>query len=171
MTTPAHTAGQGTDDWQLPWEGGCRCGQVRLRITAPPLLSMACHCTGCQRMSASAFSLSLAIPAPGFEVVAGEPVIGGLHGDSHHYFCPHCKSWMFTRTEGMDEFVNIRPTMLDRHEWFVPFMETWTDEKLPWATTPAVHSFGKLPDFAAFPALIQAYAQEGARPAKAPAQS
>jgi hypothetical protein len=167
MTTPAHTAGQGTDDWQLPWEGSCRCGQVRLRITAPPLLSMACHCTGCQRMSASAFSLSLAIPAPGFEVVAGEPVIGGLHGDSHHYFCPHCKSWMFTRTEGMDEFVNIRPTMLDRHEWFVPFMETWTDEKLPWATTPAVHSFGKLPDLAAFPALIQAYAQEGARPAKA----
>jgi len=31
----------------------------------------ACHCTGCQRMSASAFSLSLAIPAPGFEAFAG----------------------------------------------------------------------------------------------------
>jgi predicted ABC-type ATPase len=66
-----------SSDWQLPWEGGCRCGQVRLRITAPPLLSMACHCTGCQTMSASAFSLSLAIPTQGFEVVAGEPVIGG----------------------------------------------------------------------------------------------
>jgi hypothetical protein len=152
-------------DWQLPWDGGCRCGQVRLRITAPPLLAMACHCTGCQRMSASAFSLSLAIPTPGFEVVSGEPVIGGLHGDSHHFFCPHCKSWMFTRTEGMDEFVNLRPSMLDRHEWVVPFAETWTDEKLPWATTPAKHSFGKLPEFSAFPALIQAFAEQGARPA------
>ena len=149
----------------LPWEGGCRCGQVRLKITAPPILTMACHCTGCQKMSASAYSLSAAIPADGFSVIDGEPVIDGLHGASRHYFCPHCKSWMFTRTEGMDEFVNLRPTMLDRHEWVVPFAETWTDEKLPWATTPAKHSFGKLPEFAAFPALIQAYAQEGARPA------
>jgi hypothetical protein len=68
---------------------------------------------------------------------------------------------MFTRTEGMDEFVNLRPSMLDRHEWVVPFAETWTDEKLPWATTPAKHSFGKLPEFSAFPALIQAFAQAG----------
>ena len=35
----------------LPLEGGCRCGQVRLKISAPPLLTMACHCTGCQKMS------------------------------------------------------------------------------------------------------------------------
>jgi hypothetical protein len=43
-------------------EGGCRCGRVRLKITKRPLLTMACHCTGCQRMSSSAFSLSAAIP-------------------------------------------------------------------------------------------------------------
>lgn len=166
MSTSTSTSAPAAGDWQLPWEGGCRCGQVRLRVTAPPLLTMACHCTGCQRMSASAFSLSIAIPTPGFEVTAGEPVIGGLHGDSHHYFCPHCKSWMFTRTEGLDDFVNLRPTMLDRHEWVVPFIETWTDEKLPWASTAATHSFGTLPAFEAFPELIGAYAQEGARPAK-----
>lgn len=161
-----YRADQIENGWQLPWEGGCRCNKVRLRVSAPPLLAMACHCSGCQRMSASAFSMSLAIPSLGFEVIAGEPVIGGLHGSSHHYFCPHCKSWMFTRTEGMDEFVNLRPTMLDRHEWVVPFVETWTDEKLPWASTPAIHSFGKLPTTEDFPTLIQAYSQEGARPAK-----
>jgi len=62
-----------------------------------PLLAMACHCTGCQRMSASAFSLSAAIPTAGFAVLKGEPVLGGLHGAAHHYFCPHCMSWVFTR--------------------------------------------------------------------------
>ena len=51
-----------------PLEGGCRCGRVRLLIGAPPLLTMACHCTGCQRMSASAFSLSAAIPSEAFTV-------------------------------------------------------------------------------------------------------
>ena len=68
------------DDWKLPWEGGCRCGRVRLRVTEPPLLASACHCTGCQRMSSSAFSLTLTVPSGGFEVTAGEPVVGGLHG-------------------------------------------------------------------------------------------
>ena len=81
----------------LPMEGGCRCGRVRLKINAAPLLTMACHCTGCQKMTGSAYSLSAAIPSEGFEVTKGEPVIGGLHGLSRHYFCPYCRSWMFTR--------------------------------------------------------------------------
>lgn len=151
-------------DWKLPWSAGCRCGQVRMRVTQPPLLTMACHCAGCQRMTASAFSLSIAIPTPGFEVVQGEPVIGGLHGPSRHYHCPHCKSWLFTRPDGLDHFVNLRATMLDDHRWFVPFAETCTDEGLPWAKTGAVHSFGNIPPLEAYGPLVAEYAQRGARP-------
>jgi hypothetical protein len=143
----------------LPLEGGCRCGQVRLRITAPPLLTMACHCMGCQRMSSSAYSLSAAIPSEGFAVTQGEPAIGGLHGATRHYFCPHCMSWMFTRPEGFDWFVNLRPTMLDDVSWFTPFVETFTREKLPWATTPAVHSFETLPPLEAYERFMAEYAK------------
>ena len=64
---------------------------------------MACHCTGCQRMTASAFSLSALYPSSGFEVTEGRPVIGGLHGPARHFFCPHCMSWLFTRPEGTEE--------------------------------------------------------------------
>lgn len=141
----------------LPWEGGCRCGRVRLKISARPLLTMACHCTGCQRMSSSAYSLSAAIPAESFEVTRGEPVIGGLHGLTKHYFCPHCMSWMFTRPEGMDWFVNLRPTMLDDVRWFTPFIETWTREKLPFAETGAVYSYETLPEMAAYEGLVKEY--------------
>ena len=87
-------------DWKLPREGGCRCGRVRIRMTKKPLLTMACHCLGCQSMSASAFSLSIALPIDGLEVVQGETVIGGLHGEpARHHFCDWCKTWMFTRVE------------------------------------------------------------------------
>lgn len=147
----------------LPWDGGCRCGRVRIRVSAPPLLTMACHCTGCPRMSASAFSLSAAIPSDGFAVTQGEPVIGGLHGPTRHYFCPHCKSWMFTRAEGMDWFVNLRPTMLDDPSGFVPFVETMTREKLPWATTPAVHSFEAFPAMEDYERLTRDYAEGAGR--------
>jgi uncharacterized protein YndB with AHSA1/START domain len=146
-------------EWNLPWAGGCRCGQVRLKISAPPLLTMACHCTGCQRMTASAFSLSAAIPTQGFAVTRGEPVIGGLHGTTQHFFCPHCMSWMFTRPEGLDGFVNVRSTMLDNARELRPFMETYTSEKLPGTSTGAVRGFPAFPAFEDYEKLTKEYAE------------
>ena len=142
----------------LPLEGACRCGRVRLSVSKPPLLTMACHCTGCQRMTSSAFSLSAAFPADGFEVTLGEPVIGGLHGEIPHYFCGHCMSWLFTRIPGVDWVVNVRVTMFDDVAWFTPFMETCTSEMLPWAKTPARHSFPLMPAPEDFMRLTQEYA-------------
>ena len=153
------------DEWKLPWEGGCRCGGVRVRVTRPPLLTGACHCAGCQRMSASAFSLTVTLPADGFAVTRGEPVIGGLRGPvSHHHHCPSCLSWMFTRVEGMDWFVNLRASVLDERSWFEPYVELFTAEMLPWAGTGARHSYPASPDMAEWETLMKAYAAEGARP-------
>lgn len=150
-------------DWKLPLTGGCRCDRVRFQVTATPLLSSACHCAGCQRMTASAFSLTLTVPKPGFEVTQGEPEIGGLHGPVKHLFCGHCKSWLFTRPDVIDSFVNLRATMLDDRSWFVPFVETWTSEKLPWASTGAVHSFPTQPGFELYAKLAEDFAERGSR--------
>jgi hypothetical protein len=139
-------------------EGGCRCGQVRFRVTGQPIMTMACHCTGCQRMTSSAFSLSALYTSDAFEVVQGETVIGGLHGPTRHFFCPHCMSWLFTQPEGLDEFVNVRATMLDDARNFTPFIETYTSEALPWAKTPAVHSFEKFPPMERYPELVAEFA-------------
>jgi hypothetical protein len=110
-------------------------------------------------MTGSAFSLSTLYPSSGFRVALGTPVIGGLHGATRHYFCAHCMSWLFTRPEGMDEFVNVRATMLDNAQSFSPFIETYTDEKLLWVTTPAVYSFNKLPSSERFPGLLSEFAK------------
>jgi len=60
-------------DFPLPLEGGCFCGQIRYRVTAAPRFAMACHCTDCQQMSASAFSLGLVVPREGFALAGAEP--------------------------------------------------------------------------------------------------
>ncbi len=140
-------------------EGGCRCGRIRFKITAAPLITMACHCKGCQRMTGSAFSLSALYPDSQFRLTKGEPVVGGMHGPTRHHFCAHCMSWLFTRPEGMDEFVNVRATMLDNALTFRPFIETYTNEMLPWARTPAIHRFEQFPPMDQFPALLAAFAQ------------
>ena len=151
-------------DWNLPWTAGCRCDRLRMRISESPIVTMACHCAGCQRMSASAFSLSILVPASGFEVTQGDPVIGGLHGPSRHFHCEHCKTWAFTRPEGMDGFVNVRATMLDDHAWFAPFVETSRAEGFDWAVTGAPYSFPNIPPPEAFGPIVADFQQRGPRP-------
>lgn len=138
-------------------EGGCRCGRVRFQVTEAPLLTMVCHCRGCQQMTGSAFSASTMYPAAGFAVTAGEPTIGGLHGPTQHFFCPYCMSWLFTRPDQADWLVNVRATMFDDASDFTPYMETYTDEKLAWVTTPAVKSFPKFPEIEEYQGMVQAF--------------
>ncbi|RIA35508.1 hypothetical protein DFR49_4288 [Hephaestia caeni] len=146
-------------EWTLPIEGGCRCDKVRFRITQPPLLTMACHCTGCQKMSGSAFSTTVMVPSAGFEVTAGAPVIGGLHGDrARHHHCDWCKSWLFTRIEPDMGFVNVRAGALDDPTWFAPFIESYTSEMLPWAKTGAAHSFPEFPSMDQYQPILAAFA-------------
>jgi hypothetical protein len=144
---------------QLPSDGGCRCGALRIRVTKPPLMTAACHCPGCQRMSASAFSLTAICLADSLEVTQGQPVIGGARSDdTRHFFCTSCMTWTFTRLAAFPQVVNVRPTMFDDHTWFSPFMETYTRTKLPWAATGALHSFEEFPPMQTFGALTAEYA-------------
>ncbi len=115
-------------------------------------------------MTASAFSLSVLIPAPGFELVEGETVPGGLHGASHHEHCAWCKSWVFSRFDEMPDFVNVRTTMLDHPEAFPPFIETMVSEKLSWVVTPARHSYPGYPPEEAFGPLIGEYQAQEVKP-------
>lgn len=135
----------------LPLGGTCRCTKIRFELLAAPLMTVACHCHDCQRMSAGAFSLTAMMPADGFSIKEGEPVESSLPGSlRHHFFCPHCMTWLFTRLEGVDTRINVRPTLCDDTSWVKPFVETMTKEKLPWATTSAVHSFDAFPSIDEF---------------------
>lgn len=141
--------------------GQCRCGDVQFEVTSNPLVTMACHCTGCQQMTSSAFSLSALYPGSRFRVTAGSPVLGGLRKEPRHYFCPNCMSWLFTRP--MEDFVNVRATLMEDARTFTPFIEAYTDEKLPWAVTGAKRSFPRFPAEEDWPELIEAYAEHVAR--------
>lgn len=154
-----------------PIEGQCRCGRIRMTLSGPPLITMACHCTGCQQMSGSAFSVSALVPQDAFAVTSGDPVIGGTHGETRHYFCGWCMSWLYTRPHGLDDLVNLRATLFGHLADSPPFLETWTSERRAWAQTGATRSFPGLPDPATFPALMQAYREsQAARPDPAPAR-
>jgi hypothetical protein len=58
-------------------------------------------------------------------------------------------------------FVNVRSALLDREAWKAPFVETWTDEKLPWAQTTAKHSFPRFPPQEAWGPMISEFQASG----------
>jgi hypothetical protein len=83
--------------------GGCRCGHIRYEITEQPWFGFACHCTDCQQLTASAFSLGITVPESGFRLVQNRPQqwtkIGSSGRPSHQFTCPNCSGWTHTKPE------------------------------------------------------------------------
>lgn len=131
-----------------PYQGACLCGAVDIRVSARPLLTLACHCRACQKFTASAFSLTTMFPAESFHCT-GQVIKGGLHGATRaHYFCASCLNFVYSRIGGAEHRVNLRTSVLNTAAQFAPFIEVMTEEKMPWANIPVVHSFARYPETA-----------------------
>ncbi|WP_270919491.1 GFA family protein [Parasedimentitalea psychrophila] len=131
---------------QPPFEGSCLCGSVQVSAVALPLLTLACHCRDCQRLSASAYSLTTMFPRDSFSCT-GELITGGLGSSRRtHYFCKSCLNFVYSQIAAADQRINLRTSVLNDATSFKPFVELMTDEKMSWADVPAVHSFCRYPE-------------------------
>lgn len=140
--------------------GRCLCGAVQFELSAPPVMTLACHCTGCRRLTGSAYSVTGVYAKSAFAVTVGETVIGALHGEVRHHYCDRCKSWLFTQPPGA-EVVNVRTTMLDDPPAAPPFVEIYTSQAFAWALIGAPHSYEEFPSPEAFPQLAAEFAARG----------
>ena len=150
---------------KLPLQGSCLCGSVRVSLSALPLLTLACHCRGCQKLCASAYSLTAMFPADSFSVT-GDLTRGGLRSKGRdHYFCRSCLGFVYSRIAGADDRVNLRVSVLDEAAALPPFVEVMTDEKQGWAAVPAAHSFPRFPASAEdLKGLMEDYARGWSEP-------
>ena len=80
---------------KLPQTGGCQCGKLRYEITEAPQLVYTCHCTDCQRMTSSAFSMGLVIADRAFRLTGPEPRLVERTADSGarrvRWLCPRLR--------------------------------------------------------------------------------
>ena len=119
----------------LPWEGGCQCGAVRLRVVAPPLTLYCCHCRECQRQSSSAFGMSMRLERGAVEVewssmAAHERDAGGPSAVVGH-FCGRCGVRLIHARRG-GPTVNLKAGSLDDTSWLRPVGHIWTRRAQPW---------------------------------------
>jgi hypothetical protein len=125
---------------KLPQTGGCQCGALRYEITQEPQMVYACHCTDCQRMTSSAFSMAVVLPAEAFRLVAGEPRAIQRAADSGRvttrWVCPDCGSWVTAAPRPGSTVRNVRAGTLDDTSWLRPTVHFWTRSKQPWVVLP-----------------------------------
>ena len=52
---------------KFPIEGSCQCGQLTYKLFEKPTMVLACHCTECQKLSTSPFSVTAIIASTAIE--------------------------------------------------------------------------------------------------------
>jgi len=108
----------------LPQTGGCQCGALRYEITQAPIMVYTCHCTDCQRMTSSAFSLGCVLPDGALRLVQGEPKgvqrTTGSGRVSTRWICPECGIWVCTAPRPGSTVRNVRGGTLDDTSWLRP---------------------------------------------------
>ncbi|MBF9044211.1 aldehyde-activating protein [Rhodobacterales bacterium HKCCE4037] len=122
----------------MPLAGGCQCGAVRYRITAPPVTCYVCHCDDCRRQSGSAFGMSLQVPHESVEIAG--PLVdlswtGGSGRASTRRFCERCGTRVTHQIDG-SAIVVIKPGTLDDPDWLRPAGHIFSDQRAAWLPRP-----------------------------------
>ena len=118
--------------------GSCHCGAITYEAEVDPGKVSVCHCTDCQRLTSSAFSLGMVVSDKAFRLMGVEPRPLQRTADSGRVntrlVCPECGSWVCgTPREGV---VRVRAGTLDDTSWLRPTRHVWTRSKQPWITLP-----------------------------------
>lgn len=131
--------------------GKCQCGSIQYKLTEPPIVTLVCHCIDCQKLSASAFSLTMAIKRHTFELVKGvlkvwtRPTAGG--GTAICHFCPDCGNRIYHENPEMPEVLRLKPGTLEDTSFIEPEAHVWTKRAQPWVHIPeGVPRFEAQPD-------------------------
>lgn len=132
----------------IPLEGGCLCGAVRFRMTAPPIVTHACHCRTCQKISGSAFRINAMIETDRLEVLAGEPVLFEGADGARDRRCGQCGLvvWSYLPRFG-EKMAFVGVGVLDEGERLAPQAHYFVRSRHPWVSLPdGVPTFETLGD-------------------------
>lgn len=136
----------------MPLTGRCQCGALRWVSTGEPVAFYLCHCTECQRQSASVYAECLQVPADGVSFDGPSAVWTRPTGTGRVMegrFCPTCGTRVAHRHRG-GAVVVLKAGTCDGLPGSAPVAEIWTAHRRPWALpVPGALDYPGNPDMAA----------------------
>ena len=123
---------------KAPVTGGCLCGEVRYRVTEPPLDTNFCHCRMCQKFSGAPVTVGSIYRDSAVQFTKGEPRYYKSSPFAERGFCGNCGSSLTYRpaappvTPAWADWILIYTGSLDNP---VPNVPTWhlgVESQMPW---------------------------------------
>jgi len=103
--------------------GGCLCGKVRLVASGRPYRVGLCHCLDCRKYHGALFHAAAICPQDAVKVD------GETRDYAGRFFCPHCGSSVFSRS---DDEIEVNIGSLDAPDQLTPTYELWTIRRESW---------------------------------------
>ena len=121
--------------------GSCHCERIRYEALVDPSRTAICHCTDCQKLTGSAFRVTVPALEGSFHLVHGEPSIYVKVGDGGsrraQAFCPNCGSPLYTYDADHPKVYGLRVGCIQEREALVPRMQKWCRSALRWTESLA----------------------------------
>jgi hypothetical protein len=122
----------------LPLVGGCMCGALRYEVRAAPVMIYNCHCTNCQKISGSAFNVSVIVAEASFRLTIGDPAYVEWVSDRGStrcgLFCGACGTRIVNGGFPSTGVYSLRGGTLDDTSWVQPVGDTYTRSAQPWVS-------------------------------------
>lgn len=116
-------------------DGGCHCGKITYEADIDPDKAGLCHCTDCQTLTSSAFSLFVPVPKEKFRL-RGEPRVYVKTAESGNRraqaFCPECGTRIYASAEKDPLVFNLRLGTVRQRAALSPRVQLWCRSALPW---------------------------------------
>lgn len=123
---------------KFPVEGSCQCGSVTYQLWSAPQRVVACHCRECQKLSTSAFSITLVVSADAIEF-QGEMADWSRIAESGNVngakFCPSCGNRIYHFNPATPGQIKLKLTPRDT-SFISPTAHWWVSEKQSWYVIP-----------------------------------
>lgn len=116
--------------------GSCHCGAIRYRAEVDPARVTICHCTDCQKLTGTAYRVSVGTRREAFALEQGTPKTYVKTAESGarraQVFCPECGSPLFTYDLAAPEVYGLRVGCIDQRRQLAPGKQIWCGSALPW---------------------------------------
>lgn len=128
------------------YEGGCRCGAIRYRISGEPLSAGYCHCRMCQHAAGAPVVAWVAFRRDDFRFVKGDAESFQASARALRRFCPHCGMALTFEYSASTETIDVTIASLDDPNATEPVYQIWMSSRSPW-----LHLEGEVPDSSELP--------------------
>jgi hypothetical protein len=129
--------------------GHCLCGQSIFTLNEDNPTVALCHCTHCQKVTGSAYSVNVLAPRDKFTVSGPLKKFDDV-GDSGkritRWFCSECGAPIWSDAEAMPGVAIVKGGSFDDTSWIKPTLEIYCGSRQAWtAPHEGLAAFAKMP--------------------------